>query len=570
MIDFKTAAEAVARIGTVYPNQGFTFQDLDGKEVVYTYPMLAKETERRAVALQRLGLQKGDRLGMVVIDPEQFVLTFLAAVRIGIIPVPVYPPLYLGRLESYFQQTEFILNSASTKILVVSSRLTQTLRRLAANVKTLERIVEVEQLLHGSWEGVLQECEVSPDDPVFLQYTSGSTMCPRGVIVTHRSLLSNVRAFVTSGLQVDPLRDKGVTWLPLFHDMGLVGFVLGPICCGVSVVFIPTMRFIKTPSVWMEAIHTHRGTISFAPNFAFNLAVVRRVDAARSSQWDLSCVKALGCGAEPIHPETLCQFAKLFRRYGLSPDAILPAYGLAEATLAVTMKPLGDPVRFRYIERSLFEGQGVAKEVRTDTWGALVHVSCGVPLPGYEVAIVNRSGKLVAECVEGEICLRGPSIAAGYIGNAEEFKIVMRNGWFHTGDLGYFAQGELYVTGRIKDLIIINGRNVHPQTIEWVASTVQGVKQGSVAAFSRTGLAGEELVLVVEARNDDITRIVSAIEVAVQQATLTKPADIVCIKPGSLPRTSSGKVKRHQVRQQYLTESLWSQAKSGESHDRDA
>jgi acyl-CoA synthetase (AMP-forming)/AMP-acid ligase II len=556
MVDFKTLAEAVAKIGTLYPNNGFTFQDLGGKEVTYTFPTLAKDTQQRGVALQRLGLKKGDRLGMIVIDPEHFVLTFLAAVRIGVVPVPIYPPLYLGKLDSYFQQTEAILNSSQTRVLVASSRLVNVLSRLPANARTLEWLVEVEQLSQGCEEEPFQECEISPDDPAFLQYTSGTTMHPRGVIITHRNLISNVLGFVTSGLQVDPNRDKGITWLPLFHDMGLVGFVLGPICCGVSVVFIPTTRFIKNPTVWMETINLHRGTISFAPNFAFKL-VTHRASDVDMGRWDLSCIKAIGCGAEPIHPETIREFMGLFQRCGLAPNAFLPAYGLAESTLAVTMKPLHEPVRFRRINRTMFEKKGVAEELdesTTNTTMALEHVSCGVPFPGHQLAILDRSERLMPECTEGEICLRGPSIAGGYMGETDKFKSAMRNGWFHTGDLGYLAQGELYVTGRIKDLIILNGHNIHPQTIEWLACTVEGVKKGSVVAFSRLGQLGEELVLVVEAWSRDTARITSAIEVAVQQSILIKPADIVCIKPGSLPRTSSGKLKRAQVRQQYLRE----------------
>ena len=555
MFDFTTVAEAVRRIGTLFPRNGFTFQDLQGKEVFYTFHQIAAETERRAAGLQELGLHKGDRLGMIVIDPEQFVLTFLAAVRIGVIPVPVYPPPFLGRLETYFHQTEAILDSASVEILVVSSRILAVMQRLGSRAGALKQIVEVEALARRTKETPLVEEEISPDDPVFLQYTSGSTTSPRGVIVTHRNLLSNSRAFVTSGLAVDPSRDKGITWLPLFHDMGLVGFVLAPICCGVSVVFIPTQRFIKSPTVWLEAIHTHRGTISFAPNFAFNLTL-RRVKDAPAKDWDLSCLKALGCGAEPIHPETLREFSATFQSYGLSPDAILPAYGLAESTLAVTMKPLHAPFRLRRVNRTIFETAGTAKEANGEADGVLEHVSCGIPFPDHELAILSGSGEPVAECVEGEICLRGPSVAAGYMGMAEQFQKLMRNGWFHTGDLGYLAQGELYVTGRIKDLIIINGRNIHPQTVEWVTSAVEGVKRGSVAAFSRPGRNGEELVLVVEAKSNDTSEMISAIELAVHQAILTRPAHIVCIKPGSLPRTSSGKLKRHQIRQQYLAGGL--------------
>ncbi len=555
MADFKTLAEAVTKIGTLYPENGFTFQDLAGKEVSYAFPSLAKEAERRAAALQRLGLRKGDRLGMVVVDPENFVLTFLAAIRIGVVPVPVYPPLYLGRLDSYFQQTASILNSASTRMLVASGRLLNILAPLAGIVEGMERIVEIERLSIDGQGERLQEWEINPDDPAFLQYTSGSTTHPRGVIVTHKNLISNIRAFLTSGLQIDPTKDRGITWLPLFHDMGLVGFVLGPVYGGVSIVFIPTMRFVKNPGVWMETIHSHRGTISFAPNFAFSLAV-RKADASCLRRWDLSCLRVLGCGAEPIRPETIREFARVFQNCGLPAHAILPAYGLAESTLAVTMKPLYQPVRFRHIDRAVFEKRGVAVEANEAASLTLEHTSCGIPFPGHDLAIMDVSGKRVAEGVEGEICLRGPSIAAGYMGQPGAFGAAMRKGWFRTGDLGYLAQGELYVTGRIKDLIILNGRNVHPQTIEWLACKVEGVKAGCVAAFSRPGQAGEELVLVVEARSSDPARIVSAIQLTVQQAILAKPAEIVCIKPGCLPRTSSGKLKRHQIRQQYLANSL--------------
>jgi len=550
---FKTLAEAIANIGSLYPKNGFTFQDEKGKEVTFSFPEIANATAARAVALQQLGLAKGDRLGLIVIDPEHFVLTFLAAIRIGVVPVPVYPPRYLGGLDSYFQQTESILNSASAKALAVSSKLRELLSRVTGNVRTLTQIVEVEKLCDLDTGGDFKECTILPEDLVFLQYTSGSTMEPRGVMITHHCLISNIKAFLSVGLEGDPHRDKGVSFLPLYHDMGLVGFVLAPIFWGISVVFIPTLRFVKNANVWMETIHAHRGTISFAPNFAYALAV-RKASATGWQAWDLSCVKVLGCGAEPIHPETLRDFVRLGGKYRLSPDCILPAYGMAESTLAVTMKPLHDPVRFRSVERTTFEKTGIAIEASDGVGPILEHVSCGVPFPGHEVAIMDSDGKCVDDCVEGEICLRGPSTAAGYIGNPESWQAMQRNGWLRTGDLGYFADNELYVTGRIKDLIIVNGHNIHPQTIEWLAAKVAGVKKGCVAAFSRPGPQGEELVIVVEARTGDNTRMISEIAEAVQRAILIAPADIVCLKQDSLPRTSSGKLKRHQIRQRYLTD----------------
>jgi fatty-acyl-CoA synthase len=306
--------------------------------------------------------------------------------------------------------------------------------------------------------------EVEPQDLAFLQYTSGSTSEPRGVMVTYSSLFANVTALSTF-LRIDPNRDICVNWLPLHHDMGLVGFVLAPLFLGMRVVFIPTMRFVGNPSVWLNTIDLHRATISFAPSFAFALAT-RRVGPAELNNWNLSCLRILGCGAEPVNPAIMRGFVEKFAQCKLDPNVILPSYGLAEATLAVTMKPLGEPMQIMSIDRAVFEKKG---GVRAAAKGhpAVEYVACGTPLPGFNLQITTKTGAVLPERMQGEIRISGPSIAAGYFHNAKAWSRVYRNGWLRTGDLGYLSDNQLYVTGRTKDLIILNGRNLHPQEIEW-------------------------------------------------------------------------------------------------------
>lgn len=549
MKTFDTVVDAVSE-WSADSRQGFTFQNLRGEETTYTFEAIAAETARRAGTLQQLGLGKGDRLGLIVAEPEDFVLDFIAALRIGVVPVAAYPPHYLGGLEHYTQQVESVFRSADARLLVVSPQFVNIVRTLPSTV------IPTTALLNGTHQPVFPG--IAPDDLAFLQYTSGSTMAPRGVMVTHRALVANIHAFMGAGLQMDPERDKGVCWLPLYHDMGLVGFVLGPLYWHIPVVFIPTLRFIKSASTWLDAVDTHRGTVTFAPNFAFSLAT-RRVRKSDLGRWDLSCLKAVGCGAEPVHAPTLREFARVFgESCRLDPNAIMPAYGLAECTLAVTMKTLGAPMRTRLIDLDTFQQHGTAIPAGgSATVRVAEHVSCGRTLPGAEIAILDEQGRPLPPDVEGEVCVRGPSVARGYFGQDDAWSHVFREGWLWTGDLGYVSDGELFITGRSKDLIILNGRNHHPQTIEWMVSAVDGVREGNVVAFSRPGASGEEeLVVIVEARSADFQRLVADVEDAVHSAVFTKPADVVWLRPGSLPKTSSGKLKRHAIKQQYLQTGL--------------
>jgi acyl-CoA synthetase (AMP-forming)/AMP-acid ligase II len=288
--------------------------------------------------------------------------------------------------------------------------------------------------------------------------------------------------------------------------------------------------------VWLDAIHAHKGTATFGPNFAYAL-VAKKARPQDLVRWDLSRLRLCGCGAEPIHADTARLFAETFAPCGLSDSAFTPAYGLAEATLALTFKPPGAPMRTRSAADA-------------------VHVSCGRVVPGHAIEVRDENGLPLPDGVEGELCFRGPSICPGYFGNPKATAQTVVEGWLRTGDLGYVLDGEVYVTGRMKDLVILHGRNIHPQAIEWVAQEVEGVRKGNVVAFSRPGAHSEELVIALETRSTDPDAVAAAVRAAVQRDIGTAVADVVVLPTGALPKTSSGKLQRRLTRAQYIAGSL--------------
>jgi len=554
---FTTVAEAIANVGKYFPENDFVFQDLAGDETSYTFVRIETETASRGKALQDLGLNKGDRIGLVVIEPEDFVLNFLACLRIGVVPVPLYPPMSFGALDAYAERTGRVLADAEARIVLVSKRLQNILWSLVDTVPSLENLVTVESLRDST--GTPTYPEIVPEDLAFLQYTSGSTADPKGVMVTHQSLIANARGIIKDGLILDPTVDKGVSWLPLYHDMGLIGFVIAPVCHGIPVVFIPTLRFIKRPNVWMETVHRHRGTTSFGPNFAYALAA-RKARASDLEKWDLSCLRILGCGAEPIQPETMRAFTQLFAdSCDLPETAIMPAYGMAEATLAISLKTAPQHFKTVVCDAEIFQENGLVEAPTGDESAILEHVGCGVPFKGHEVVVMDDGGNILGDDREGELCVRGPSVTPGYFNNPEATAAAFRDGWLHTGDLGFLHDGQVYITGRLKDLIIVNGRNVHPQSVEWAAADVEGVRKGNVVAFSRPGPSGEELIVVCETHGvEDKEALRQNVKRQVQRDLSLSAAEILFLERGSLPKTSSGKLQRRKTRQQYLTGKLGS------------
>ena len=539
-----TFTEAIDRLSA--RDRGFTFlpTDASGAERFFSFADLRAEVARRGGLLKLQGVLKGDHVAVVLPSPDEFVLTFLAIAYIGAVPVPMYPPLSLGKLDSYLESSAKIMDAAGCSLLITSKQVESILWSVVPQVKSLHDLKSVENLFSSELVAHAEVAETALDDVLFLQFTSGSTSDPKGVEVTHRSLFENTNALLTE-LKLDPEVDVGVSWLPLYHDMGLIGFVLGPMIYENSIVFIPTLRFIKRPLTWLDVLHEKRGTITFAPNFAYAL-LTKRVKPADARRWDLSKIKVAGCGAEPIQADTLRRFVATFAESGLDANAMLPCYGMAEATLAMTFKKLGTAVRTDRVDREIYEKD--RRAVHSEREGAMEVVSCGRAFARHEVAIMSASAEALPEREVGEIWFRGPSVAAGYHMNAQATEAAFGGGWLRTGDLGYLAEGELYISGRKKDLIILNGRNYYPQSLEWAVESVPGVRKGNVVAFSVPSAGSEGLVIACEAKADDLEVVREGIRRTLAEQFSLSCKEVVVLPPGTLPKTSSGKLQRQKTR----------------------
>ncbi|MBL8787106.1 MAG: fatty acyl-AMP ligase [Deltaproteobacteria bacterium] len=541
------------------PDAGMRFILEDGSDKKFTFRELEEEVIRRARWLLSLGLQKGDRVAFIVPGPLDFVLTFLGATYTGIVPVPLYPPMGFGKLDAYVRDTARTLEIAKVKMLVTQKKVEPILWSLIGKVSTLKDLVCVERFVGPAPDNAPEPAIVQPEDVCFVQFTSGSTAAPKGVVVTHRSLGANGYQIMQNGLEVDIQNDLAVSWLPLYHDMGLIGFVISPLTAGLETCFIPTLSFIKRPSVWMETISKFKGTITFAPNFAYGLAA-KRTPPEKVKAMDLSQLRLLGAGAEPNNPLTLANFMEHFAPAGLKPEAMLPVYGMAEATLAMTFSHLDQPLRTEVLDGEIYATEGRAVVVPKDQQASratVEFVSCGYVFPDHGIAILDDNGQPLPDRKVGEVVFSGPSVAAGYFENPEATAKSFRPDGLRTGDLGYLADGELFVTGRKKDLIILNGRNYDPQSIEWIIAEIPGVRMGNVIAFSRPGESSEELVIVAETKEkQDLQALATQIREAVRENHAMNPADVVLLPAGALPKTTSGKLQRQKARQQYIEGSL--------------
>ena len=542
-----------------------TFVKSTGEEREVPFPEVWRRACQRAEALAALGLSRGDRVALVLPDPEEFVLTFLGALVGGIVAVPVYPPATMAKLDAYGETLRHVLDASGARVLVTSEALLPMLlgevpgassdRSAVGSVRLL-----AEPAVRGEGFDVAEargECRyaVTPEDVAFLQFTSGSTSKPKGVVVTHGSLAANARAIMFDGLGATAA-DRGVCWLPLYHDMGLIGFVVAPLFAQVEVMFLPTASFIRRPSLWLDAIHRYRGTITFAPNFAFALAT-KSVQERQTTAWDLSCLRVLGCGAEPIQPSVLDAFLARFGPQGVRASALLPCYGMAEATLAIAFHRLGEKVRIDRVDGESLRA-GVAAPAAPGAAG-LDLVGCGQAFPGHEIAVVGPGGAVLAERRVGEIVFRGPSVTGGYFQQPEAttacFDTTVQGaggGWLRTGDLGYLADGDLFVCGREKDLLIVNGKNYLPDDVERAVASVLGVREGGCVAFAvsdPTGRERERTVVVAEGRREEGVLLENAIVQAVRAKLGLVVDEVWLIKRGTLPKTSSGKVQRRATRE---------------------
>ena len=524
---------------------GYCFVTGDGDRR-RSYADLQQAARRTAGSLRTAGLRRGDLVGLVLPDAEQFLTTLFGASMAGLIPASIYPPSTTSDLPRYFELTAAILRASGARAVVTS-------RALAASFEDVRRLCPALSLIlcADSLDGPDVEPERRPSlgDIAFVQFTSGSTSSPKGVALTHANVSANIDAFLGPSAVAASSADIGVSWLPLNHDMGLVGMALGALYTARTCVLLPPESFVRRPVEWLRAITRHRATVSFAPNFAYDLCVRRVKDL---DGLDLSSWRIAGCGAEPIHPPTLAAFAEKFGPAGFRDTSFLPCYGLAEHVLAATFPPRGRRPRTERVSAEALTGQRVA--VPHDGTGASVAlVSCGSALPGHRLQIVGEDGRPVGERHVGEILLAGPSVMLGYYQQDALTAQTIRDGWLHTGDLGYLSGGELFVCGRAKDLIIVNGRKYHPQDLEWAVDALGGVRRGRVVAFAATERGHADRVVIVVEPSGTVSSdlLVDTIRREIRDLFGLYVDEIAIVRSGTVGRTTSGKVQRAATKARY-------------------
>jgi fatty-acyl-CoA synthase len=527
---------------------GMRFLGPGGEERYFTYTRLYAEAGRRAAHLSGLGFVKGDRLAVMMAEAQEFVTSFLGCVIAGIVPAPISPPMATKAGEHFLATAARIIDDAGAKALLTTEATKPFAEQTLDRASEYARLITAEEAFAGDTPP-FDPPQVDPEDICFLQYTSGSTTSPRGVIVTHANLMANAVAFLgPHGLNAGP-HEMGISWLPHYHDMGLIGFILAPLIMNRPVVILPITSFARDPRVWLKAIDKYRGTISYAPNFAY-AQVVKRLRDHDLDALDLSCWRVAGCGAEPIHAPTLRSFAERLAPAGFRAEAFLPSYGLAESTLAVSIHRHGAPLRIDRVDAESLK-LGRARPAIENTGMTSEIVSCGFPLPDHQVAIINEEGMALPEREIGEVIVRGPSVARGYFRNSEATAATWRDGWLRTGDLGYLAGGELYICGRSKELIIIRGANYYPQDIELAARDLPGIKRGNVAAFGVNDGREERLVILAEADAREGETLRQAIASRIREATGVDVHRVALVPAGALLRTTSGKLQRRKMKQLY-------------------
>ncbi len=532
---------------------GYNFYDHRGDlDSVLSYRQLREEAIALARRLLGLGLKHGDRVGIIAETDPMFHRFFFACQYAGLIPFALPAGIQMGAHNAYIGQIRRMLESCDAAVAVAPASHAEFLR---------EAVAEMDLVMAGSPEefDALPDADVqfqplTADEPAYLQYTSGSTRFPRGVEINQATVLENLRAIAQDGLNLTR-EDRFVSWLPYYHDMGLIGFILVPLICQLSADYLSSRTFAMRPRLWLKIISDNRGTISSSPTFGYALCA-KRLRPSDYERYDLSSWRAACVGAEQVNPVPLRAFAEALAPCNFDPKAFVACYGMAECVLAVSFAPLDTGLTVDYVDQAIMSDRGEATVVEADTASVAAYVDCGPVLPGFECRIRDEDGREVAERQCGEIMLKGPSVMSGYFRDEEATRDVLsEDGWLDTGDIGYRVGDNLYITARSKDVIIIKGRNIWPNDMEVVAQRVEGVRLGGVAAFSVMGFGEEELaVMVVETKERDASarfRLKHEItELMHEHFGINVIIDLV--RPGTLPRTSSGKLSRFQSREAFL------------------
>lgn len=553
--DAKSLVEIMITRAERMPDQIHLYlRDGDGEEQIITFGDLYREAKKTAGGLKALGVTRGDTVAIMLPTSEDFFYTLMGIQLVGAIPVPIYPPLRPDKIEEYALRATKILENAEAKVLVTFSQAEQISHLLKSYVVCLKSVSTAVALRKAEcWEGNMI---IKPEFPGLIQYTSGSTHDPKGVLLGHQQLLENLRS-VGDRIAFTP-DDVGISWLPLYHDMGLIGTWFNALYQALPLVVMSPLTFLHRPESWLWAIHYHRGTLSAGPNFAFELCV-QKIPDEKLKGLDLSTWRLCFNGAEAINPATVKRFIEKFEPYGFNPQAMFPAYGLAETCVALALPPLNQGARVDTIDRGAYESSQRAVPAKADN--GLAFVSCGLPIKNHHVRVVDDAGQKLAERQIGNIQFKGPSTMQGYYRQPDATRAIMHGEWVDTGDLGYLVEEQIYVTGRKKDIIIKAGRNLYPIEIESLVAEVAGVRKGCVIAFGvddpKTGT--EKLVVVAETKmqgEKERSIIKQGIDLNIQSALEINPDEIVLIAPTVIPKTSSGKLQRSLCKQMYLDDAL--------------
>jgi fatty-acyl-CoA synthase len=561
--DFSTLAEALdyaARGETgcnFYTGRGKLF-------AVLSYAELREQAQDIAYRLHGLGLKRGDRVALVADTHPDFQRFFFACQYAGLVPVPVPPPLQLGGGDEYIGHLRRLLSDSQARVCIGASAYGAFLAEASEGLH-LQFIGSADAFSHFPATPVaLQPAKAG--ELAHLQYTSGSTRFPRGVMITQRAVMSNLRCTVLH-LQMKA-NDRAVSWLPYYHDMGLVGLVLAPVVSQMSVDYLGTREFAMRPRQWLVRMSESKATISFGPPFGYELCA-RRVREEDTETLDLSAWRVAGVGAETIRPDPLARFAEVLAPSGFDERAFLPCYGLAESSLAVSFGLLNKGLQSEWVDgKHLSEAQRAVpidnQRPESQIARGNQFVNCGKPLPGHQVVIRDESGVELPERQCGSVFIRGPSVMSGYFGDSSKHVDVLSgDGWLDTGDIGYCANGDIMITGRKKDLIIINGRNIWPQDLEYLAEQLPEVRPGDASAFSVPGVAGDEqAVVVIQCREFDVEKrqnLIDRIDRAIR-SELGIDCIIDLVPLHTLVRTSSGKLSRFRTREDFISRTRWGQS----------
>lgn len=547
-----TLAEVLAWHVRRHPDRPhIVLQDDAGGERSVSYAELDQSARAIAAGLIGRGLEPGQAVAIMLPTSIEYFYSYFGILLAGGIPVPIYPPARASQIEDHLRRHAGILSNALTTILITVAQAKPLALLLKPRVDTLTHVVTPEELMRPGASAIAHRAR--PQDIAMLQYTSGSTGNPKGVVLTHANLLVNIRA-MGRALRVTPA-DVFVSWLPLYHDMGLIGAWMGSLVYGFKYPVMSPLTFLARPERWLWTIHRHGGTLSGGPNFCYELCL-RKIQDADIEGLDLSTWRFAFNGAEPVSPETMEAFARRFARHGFRSEAMSPVYGLAEATLGVAFTPPLRGVRLDRVDKNEFMNGGRAVPVPPQHPDALVHVACGQPVPGHQLRVVDPTGRELPERAEGHIQFSGPSVTSGYYRNAEATRDLLDGEWMNTGDYGYIAEGDIHITGRIKDTIIRAGRNIHPYDLEEAVGNLEGIRKGCVAVFgSRDARAGtEKIVVLAETRETDPARR-EALRTRINElaaSLIGMPADDVMLAPpGTVLKTSSGKIRRAASREAY-------------------